>query len=86
MTWFLLHAAKSSTAGEDVRLANTVAGVQLAKLPVPQLHMLCSHEWNMKKYCTAKKEGIFEFIATHQKMRQSYNKKEKQQKLSKEEL
>ena len=40
----------------------------------------------MKKYRTAKKEGILELIATQQKMSHIYDQKEKQQKLSKEEL
>jgi hypothetical protein len=80
----VLRAARSSTTGEDTTLANAVAGVELPRLSVPQLRMLCS-QWNMKKHRTAKKEGILELIATHQKMRQVHNKKEKQQKLSKKE-
>jgi hypothetical protein len=65
----VLRAAKSSTTQEDITLADSVAGVELARLPVLQLRMLCAR-WKLKKYRKAKKEGILELIATHQKMRQ----------------
>jgi hypothetical protein len=54
----------------------------LARLLVPMPGMLCA-QWNSKEYPLAKKEGILELIATHQKMHKFYIEKEKQRKLSK---
>jgi hypothetical protein len=67
----VLCMATSSATGEEIFLANSLAGVELAKLPVPMLCMLCA-QWNLKKYRSARKDEILALIATHQKMPELY--------------
>jgi hypothetical protein len=81
----VVHAAESSTGQEDLKIACSVAGVELVKLSVAQFRMLCT-QWGLKKFRKAKKQEILELIAQNKEWRVFYDNKGKEHKLSKEEV